>query len=157
MCRATAMLAASNICTKACISATMTFFCRQIDKHHTKQFCLFPHFQACNRDGRLFLETLFSFHNPLRSTVRRRARAMHVFNSHAIQQLCKPTENVISSMQLPLIPYGRTIAVSTKEQSLKFSVTVVNKTATNATQLAKCILLHVQLLAPSYARTNKTS
>jgi len=53
----------------------------------------------------------------------------------------------------------RTIPASAEEQSLKFSVEVVNKTAASAAQLAKCILLHVvihvQLLAPSCERTNK--
>jgi len=41
----------------------------------------------------------------------------------------------------------RTIPASAEEQSVKFSVKLVNKTAVSATQLAKCILLH------AYSRT----
>jgi len=40
---------------------------------------------------------------------------------------------------------------SAKEQSLKFSVKVVSKTAASAAQLAKCILLH------AYSRTTASS
>jgi len=36
----------------------------------------------------------------------------------------------------------RTIPDSAEEQSLRFSIKIVNKTATSATQIVKCILLH---------------
>jgi len=53
----------------------------------------------------------------------------------------------------------RTIPASAEEQSLKFSVKVVNKTAASDAQLAKCILLHAYsstiLLVSSCSRTNK--
>jgi len=49
---------------------------------------------------------------------------------------------------------------SSEEQSLKFSIKVVNKTATSARQLANCILLHAYshtgtTAALSCASTNK--
>jgi len=46
---------------------------------------------------------------------------------------------------------------SAEQQNLKFSVKVVNKIATSATQLAKCILLHVLLLIPAAQEQTKTS
>jgi len=45
----------------------------------------------------------------------------------------------------------RIIPISAEEQSLKFPIKVVNKIAVNATQFAKCILLH------AYSRTTSTS
>jgi len=39
----------------------------------------------------------------------------------------------------------RTISASAEEQSPKFLIKVVNKTAASATQFAKCILLHAYL------------
>jgi len=47
--------------------------------------------------------------------------------------------------------------VSAEEQSLKFSVKVVNKTASSASQLTKCILLHAYsgTTASSQLRENK--
>jgi len=47
-----------------------------------------------------------------------------------------------------------------EEQSLKFSIKVVNKTAASATQFAKCILLHVyscKLQLPASQGQTKTS
>jgi len=52
----------------------------------------------------------------------------------------------------------RTIPASAKEQSLKFSIKVVNKTAASAEKFAKCILLHTYSrtsAAPNYASINK--
>jgi len=52
----------------------------------------------------------------------------------------------------------RTIPVSAEEQSLKFSIKVVDKLAASATQLAKCILLHAysgSAAVFSCASTNK--
>jgi len=52
----------------------------------------------------------------------------------------------------------RTIPASEEEQSLKFSIKVVNKTAASAAHIAKCILLHAYsctTAVPSCARTQK--
>jgi len=52
----------------------------------------------------------------------------------------------------------RTFPASAEEQSLKFSIKVVNKTAWSDAQFAKCILLHAYshtIAAPSCASTNK--
>jgi len=52
----------------------------------------------------------------------------------------------------------RTIPASAEEQSLKFSIKIVNKTAESAAQFAKCILLHTYsctTAAHSGASTNK--
>jgi len=48
--------------------------------------------------------------------------------------------------------------IQPQQNSLKFLVKVVNKTAASAAQSTKCILLiHVQRLVSSCARTNKIS
>jgi len=50
------------------------------------------------------------------------------------------------------------LAASAEEQSIKFSIKVVNKTAASATQFAKCILLHAfscTSAVPSCTSTNK--
>jgi len=55
---------------------------------------------------------------------------------------------------------SRTIPASAEEQSLKFWVKVVNKTAESAASLAKCILLHASArttVAPVARKQTKTS
>jgi len=61
-------------------------------------------------------------------------------------------------MRLIIAQNLRTILALAEEQSPKFSVKAVNKTAASAAQFAKCILLHAYSLtaaAPSCASTNK--
>jgi len=68
------------------------------------------------------------------------------------------TYTIYKNMRFIFAQNLKTIIALAEEQSFKFSIKVVYKTAASAAQFAKCILLHAYsrtIAAPSCTSTNK--
>jgi len=100
------------------------------------------------------------FHNStiLVGEIKCRDRTLCKFLSRDLAHQTEPEEQFYTNTRLIVSQNVRTIPASAEEQSFKFSIKVVNKTAAIAVQFAKCILLHAYsrtIVAPSCASTNK--